>query len=401
MPVARARLSALVAPFRTSLPAPASRFYFSRGSVLFLSYCRFWESHGFVQQSLARLLLESGVEVTWLDGAGWRPYRPTPPFRSERLRIAQLPELPGRRLAALDSLSVSLQARWIEAWLRRSPGAVVWVQGGIDERLAAGLPRIDVFSTFDDPYRHDPQGPLCRKASLILAQNRIAFDRFAPALREKVVLAPPPVAIPESWERTERFAAPLRRGKPVAGYLGSFFPRDFDVDLFERLVRARPEIDFVLAGRTDAAGERWAAEMGRLPNFRRIPWAPRDRVPELWRSLDAALLLYRSERTQDGAFPVKIVESLHFGVPAAATRVPKTIDLEGIVPRLEGTSQWLQWIDRAAAGKIRVDEKTASFLRRSVDPARQLEMVAERLVAGRGLADSESASSIIVATRSA
>src|SRR5947209_299498 len=75
----------------------AIAFFREKNRVLFVSYCRFWESHPFVQQSLARLLVDHGIEVEWLDGQGWRSYRPVQSFKSSRLRIGQLWELPGRR----------------------------------------------------------------------------------------------------------------------------------------------------------------------------------------------------------------------------------------------------------------------------------------------------------------
>lgn len=343
--------------------------------VLFLSYCRFWEAHGFVQQSLARLLVESGGEVTWLDGAGWRFYRPVLPWRSTRLHVGQLPELPGRRWGWVRRLSLAWQVARVNRWLARNPDGIVWVQGGIDEGLADRIARIDVFSTFDDPYRHEATGPLARKSRLILCQNSLTAARFRGTWPGKAVIVPPPVGLPASWRRSERFIGTLRGKRPVAGYIGSFFSADFDRDLFEELVRARPGIDFILAGRTDAEGEAWAKRLSSVGNFRRLAWVPRESTPSLWRSLDASLLTYRENTSQDGAFAVKALESLHFGVPTAATSVAKTADLRDFLPRFASLDQWLSWLDEAVEGKRPVDPADARALEERLDPSRQLQSV--------------------------
>src|SRR3989304_3845311 len=79
-------------------------YYRSRGGVVFVSYCRFWEKHGFVQQSLARYLTENQVPVTWLDGAGWRSYAPSFSWWSPFLTVRQIQRLPGERVAPVRSL---------------------------------------------------------------------------------------------------------------------------------------------------------------------------------------------------------------------------------------------------------------------------------------------------------
>ena len=69
----------------------ARAFFKKRGKVVFVSdRYRFWERHGFVQQSLANALVHEGVAVEWLDGAGWRPYEPTIVNTHELLSIEKL-----------------------------------------------------------------------------------------------------------------------------------------------------------------------------------------------------------------------------------------------------------------------------------------------------------------------
>src|SRR5690606_27087776 len=96
--------------------------YRRRGGVLFLSYCRFWERHGFVQQSLARALVKEGVPVVWLDGAGWRPYQPVVLPPDSRLTVQPLSQLPLRRFAPIARWDAARMAREVERWKRRLGG---------------------------------------------------------------------------------------------------------------------------------------------------------------------------------------------------------------------------------------------------------------------------------------
>src|SRR5690554_5547002 len=125
-------------------------YFRRRGGVVFVSYCRFWEKHGFVQQSLAQRLAKEGVPVTWLDGAGWRPYQPVIPEPLPHLKVAQLPALPLRRLSLVSKWDRRTKSAYLKKILRRKGNPVVWVQAGMDEEVARELPYVDIFSVFDD-----------------------------------------------------------------------------------------------------------------------------------------------------------------------------------------------------------------------------------------------------------
>lgn len=309
-------------------------YYKSRGSVIFLSYCRFWEKHGFVQQSLAKVLSDNGIEVIWFDGGGWRSYEPHYYFKSPRIHVQSLFELPLQRLSWVRHLSLDMQARKLRQLLREKKNAILWVQAGIDEALAGKLPYIDIYSTFDDPYRHQPGHALCEKARNILCQNSYSHRLMGRSYPQKAVLALPPVDIkPEIFESV--IALPMSDSFPkkVMGYIGSFFSHDYDLVMFETFVRTLPDWGFVLMGRTDAEGEMMLERLRLAPNFVYIPWMPRSKTASAWRLLDVSLLLYRPSESQAGAFPVKVLESLYFGVGCVATQVPKTEDLGGFFPR--------------------------------------------------------------------
>ena len=312
----------------------AQHYFKAREHVIFLSYCRFWEKHGFVQQSLARELVRLGVQVTWLDGEGWRPYRPTLHSNSPLLRVEQLFRFPGERFQWTRGLSHLSQKKKIGRLLKKFPSSVIWAQAGINDALAGSLPYVDVYSTFDDPYRHAPDGVLCNKAKVIVCQNSITLRRMRNVHREKSILCLPPVDMSEVQESIiSPLELPATFPKKIMGYIGSFFSHDYDLVLFEKMVNTFPQYGFILAGRTDPAGLRVIKELERLSQFRHFAWVPRSQVSSLWRKLNLTLLLYRPFRAQEGAFPVKVLESLYFNVPCISTAVAKTEDLRGIFPQ--------------------------------------------------------------------
>lgn len=356
----------------------ALSYFRERKAVIFLSYCRFWERHGFVQQALAQQLARNGVEVLWLDGSGWRSYEAVVWNPSAHLTVCQLPALPFRRFPLVSHWDRRLKTRYIKRCIKRLGGnPVVWVQAGIDESVAQDLPYIDVFSVFDDPYRHAPEGALCAKSRTIVCQNKTAFHKLASVYPSKTRLLLPPVDMSdETMEGSAQTFLPEGFPKRVMGYVGSFFSDGFDLDLFENFIQSFPDWGFVLMGRTDVEGARRLAQWKSYRNFQYFPWVPRNQVASVWKLIDLTLLFYKENPTQDGAFPVKIVESLRFGVPCIATDVPKTGDLEGVFPRTNSPDELKKSVDTALA--MTPAEVETLYLRfaREMDPKLHLGRVA-------------------------
>jgi len=325
------------------------QYFRDRGGVLFLSYCRFWERHGFVQQSLAQLLARNGVPVRWYDGSGWRPYQPIVLDRTEKLRVKQLPQLPGRRISLLTDLEKKKKSAYLKRRIKKLGGnPLIWIQAGIDEGIAADLPYVDVFSVFDDPYRHSPVGDLCHKAKMIVCQNNTAANTLTSLHGGKTHVMRPPVDVTDrALEGTTEVFFPPGFPEKIMGYVGTFFSDGFDLRLFEEFIQAFPDWGFVLMGRTDPKGMEAVRRFQQYRNFHYFPWVPRDQIASVWKKIRLTLLFYRPNRTQDGAFPVKIVEGLRQGVPCIATAVPKTADLEGIFPRSAYKDELLRSVDRA------------------------------------------------------
>ncbi len=348
-----------------------------RGGVLFISYCRFWEKHGFVQQSLALELARNGIPVTWLDGAGWRCPVPHNPEPHASLTVRPLPQLPLTRFAWIRRLDEKRKAKWVRSLLAkngRSP--VVWVQGGTDEALAASLPYIDVFSVFDDLYRHLPGGPLCQRSKVVVTQTESAAAYLRPSLGEKVhSLLPPMDLSTAAFTPSPEAVLPPDFPQTRLGYVGSFFSQGFDFDLFESFIRANAQWGFILQGRTDEEGHRRLRDWEKYPNFHYFPWVPRKHLASVWKLLSVSLLFYRENASQDGAFPVKLVESLRFGIPCVATRVVKTSELEGMVVRGSRFAE----LQAAIEGALQLDaatlEKQYEALQKKTDPAHHLAQI--------------------------
>ena len=359
----------------------AVEYFRARGGVLFLSQNRFWEKHAFPQQSLAKYLTQAGVRVTWLDGYGWHPYQPVVRFNSPLLTVKPLFQPPGNRFSSVRSWSRSLQRATINR-IRSDLGGrpVIWVQEGHHEELIGGLPYVDVYSVFDNPYLMDPHGTLCRRASLILCQNSYATRWFKAHHPSKTFLALPPLDLADDVFVDQK-PIELPKGLPqkLLGAVGSLMIFDFDFDLLEIFLRQLPDWGFLLVGRTDPIGKLQIQRLRHYPNFHYLPWVPRHRVAAAWKALSATLLLYRSFRPQDGAFPTRALESLHFGVPCVATRIPKTADLDGIVPRTNNVAELVRLAVQAAQQDRSAIEVSYRELSMRMNPKEHLIRVAEFL----------------------
>jgi len=371
-------VSAIEARWQKALP-----FFKNRGHVIFISdRYRFWDNPGFVQQSLAKTLTDYGVKVTWLDGMSWRSSAPTVPYSSPLLKVESLKCLPVRRIPFVDSLSAQWQVKQI-ARLQKEGEPVTWVQGSLDERISAKLDSLDVFSVFDDAFCHSPENPLAQKSKLILSQNAFTDDRFRELYPNKARLALPPVELNEHFFQKEspRKLVPENFPKKIMGYLGAFFPEGFDFDILEKSIRALPDWGFLMVGRTNAEGAQKIEKLKEFSNFCHREWIPREKLSSVWQLLDVNLMFYRDSRANSGAYPVKVLESMYFGVPSVATRVPKTSSLEGIIP-LSSDPEELINLARAEAILKKDQSKVFESLFYEMHPKVYLARVAEALSQG-------------------
>lgn len=374
-PITSTVLSSIEARWQKVLP-----FLKKRGHVIFISdRYRFWDTPGFVQQSLAKTLIDHGIKVTWLDGLDWRKRHFAVPYKSPLLKVSSLGCLPGRRFSFADKVSVQWQANQIRK-LQSEGQPITWVQGSLDERISEKLESIDVFSIFDDAFSQSPDGNLSRKTKIILSQNAATDDRFRDKYPFKSHLALPPVELNSNVFQIEspRKLVPENFPKKIMGYLGAFFPEGFDFDLLEKCIRKLPDWGFLIVGRTDKEGEERIKKLQSFPNFHYRSWIPRERLSSFWQLLDVNLMFYRDVRANSGAFPVKVLEAMYFGVPSVATKVPKTSSLEGIIP-LSSDPEELIYLAKAEAFFKKDQSKVFESLYYEMHPKVHLARVAEIL----------------------
>jgi glycosyltransferase involved in cell wall biosynthesis len=318
-----------------------------RRGVLFVSrgVGRFWESHAFPQQSLVRELVDEGIACTWLDGHGWRPYRPHLYFKSNILKVQQLKSLPLSRLTFSWRQSKKWIVKQIEREIKRlGDNPIIWVHDSLDEDVAEQLPYIDIYSVFDNPYQHDVNSALCRKAKLIYCQNSYAATIYSAEHTGKTFRSFPPMDLtPRVFTslETPSYKSNFPTGR-VVGCVGSYFSSEFDYNCLEQIVKWCGDIGFMYVGRTDLIGKARMESLSRHENFMYVPWIPRSRVIGYWKSLDCSLIPYLHHLPQDGAFPTRAIESLSFGTPVIMTDIPKTRDLRDLAVLSSDPYQLLQ-----------------------------------------------------------
>jgi len=359
----------------------ALAFFRQRKQVVFISdRYRFWEPPGFVQQSLANLLVENGIRVTWFDGvASGRAYQPHISRPHPLLEVHPLQTLLGRRFSWIDSLNVNYQTKQISDVLKNQ-NPVVWVQGSLDNRISKALPHVDVYSVFDDPFLHTPGDVLTEKAQLILSQNAFSDDLYRSHYPQKTRLALPPVELNENvfFSSSPRELLPAGFPTKIMGYLGACFSEGFDFDLLEKLILSCPDWGFLIVGRTDSLGMEKIQKLEKNSNFIYRSWIPRQQLASVWQLLDVNLMLYRPCRSNAGAYPVKFLESLYFGVPSVGTQVPKTSSLEGIIP-LSSSVEELRYFSKAEAHLKKDRDRVFQSLFYEMHPKIYLSKVAEDL----------------------
>ncbi len=310
----------------------AQPYFKKRKSVLFLSDERYWEKHGFVQQSLAYRLAEIGIKVIWIDGSGWRKYQPHS-NKNSNLIVQQLPRLPLCRIKIIDNFNVKMSSLLINSYIKKlGNNPIIWIQSGFDERVLETLPYIDVYSVFDDPYKHTPEGYLCSKAALIITQNSFALEIYKKLNYKTIRLFPPMEINGDTFNLNYSISLPEKFPTKIMGYIGSFFPEGFDFELLKECIHSMPDWGFILMGRTNESGMKHIKNLIKFGNFYYEPWKEREYTAAIWKKLKLSLFLYKDLKSQDGAFAVKTLESLRFGIPIVSTKVPKTEDINKFFP---------------------------------------------------------------------
>ncbi len=169
-----------------------------------------------------------------------------------------------------------------------------------------------------------------RRADLVIA-SAPALERRMRTLNDSVLFAP-------NVAHTALFSRALQEGAtdpalaalpgPRIVFTGAVVASKLDFALLIELARCSPETSIVLVGpigpgdpTTDVSA--LAAE----PNIHLLGTRSYERLPEILRGADVAIVPYARNTLTDSIFPMKIYEYLAAGLPVLATRLPS---IEGV-----------------------------------------------------------------------
>ena len=146
-------------------------------------------------------------------------------------------------------------------------------------------------------------------------------------------------------------AEPVRTlSHPIIGFFG-LIETWIDLDLIERLAKARPDWTFLLIGRLAVD----PGELRMLPNVIFAGPQPYETLPAWARAFDVAIIPYRHTRQVFNANPLKLREYLATGKPVVAVRTPEIETFSRYVRIADSPEQFLGHIDEAL-----LDDDTAA-----------------------------------------
>jgi glycosyltransferase involved in cell wall biosynthesis len=290
----------------------------------------------------------------------WRKLARTiePPQKvGEQFYVATIPQIPFRKLPAIDRLN-----RWLGAWLarramrkigfgKRISWFVVPHPGPLAKQLGESL---TVYYCIDD-YASYPgmdqvaiqtlDDDLTRKADVVFVAPRALLEPKR-KLNPNVHFSPHGVDF-EMFSQATDPATPLAdevRGlkHPVVGYFGTV-GEFVDFDLLAYLAESRPAWTFLFVGLIHADVSR----LRRYPNVILAGPKPYEMLPRWAAAFDVAIYAHQVNRQTKHSNPLKLREYLATGKPVVSVVTPETATFAEVVYLADNPEAYLAAIERA------------------------------------------------------
>lgn len=254
--------------------------------------------------------------------------------------------LPLHSNAAVRRVNAELLPRMVGRAARRlgMRDPVLWSFVPQAEVLVEPLRPSKVLYYCDDDHaaKKGIDAPSFRAAEARFARRADAVMASAPELVERMRELNPNTHFAPNVADTALFATALQDGPvdpavaaipgPRVVFIGALLAAKIDLALSVAMARLRPDWSFVFVGpigpgdpRTDVSALRDA------PNIHLLGHRPYERLPEVLRGADAAIMPYNTDGEMRSVFPMKTYEYLAAGVPVVATPLPALADVDEVV----------------------------------------------------------------------
>jgi glycosyltransferase involved in cell wall biosynthesis len=253
-----------------------------------------------------------------------------------------------------DDRCTATYAAALRHLLGLSVDRTVWLYTPMALEVAAALrPTTLVYDVMDDLASfHGAPAELRLRHRQALRRADVVFTGGRSLYAGVVAHRPTGVHLFPSGVEPEHFAParalrPLRRAKPVAGYVGVIDER-LDLDLLGQLADALPDWEVRVVGPVVKIDP---ASLPQAPNLVYPGPAPYHRLPEVMAGFDVALMPFALNEATRSISPTKTLEYLAAGLPVVSTRVPDVVaDHQAVVDLADDGSAFASACRRAGAG---------------------------------------------------
>jgi glycosyltransferase involved in cell wall biosynthesis len=121
-------------------------------------------------------------------------------------------------------------------------------------------------------------------------------------------------------------------GEPRIVFVGAIIASKIDIPLVRELARLRPDWSFPFVGPIGPGDPTTNVDgLKDLPNVHLLGHRPYERLPEVLRGGDVAIMPYHVDGEMRSVFPMKTYEYLAAGLPVVSTALPALADVDEVV----------------------------------------------------------------------